>query len=189
MGHFRRYGRYYRRALFGLGVLFLGIGGLESRLIVSGTTLPQSVTLAALGEQRAVANVHVTVSQFSFGEGLVIESKDGRWTRVWVPLLLPDGSWTKRPVVAMVTGVQNDDELTAKINRPALTGVVTNGIFLGLGDRQREKFAEHYPQVNFSNAIALHIDRRFPSTLVTGVVLALGLISLASWVYLRCFHP
>ena len=183
MTHFQKYGRYYRTALFALGVLLVMIWGLELQLLVSGTALPQAVTLAELGGQKTVANVHVTISQFTVGDHLVIESKDRRWTRVWVPLLQPDASWTQRPVVAIVTGVQNEDELTAKINRPVLTGVVTNGIFLGLGDRQCEKLAEHYPQIDFSNAIALHIDRAFPSPLVTGVVLALGCISLASSAY------
>lgn len=164
------------------------LGSLELRLLLNGTSQPQAITLSELGEQEDIANVHVTVSDFVVGKSLVVESKGDRWTRVWVPLLEPDGSWSDRPVVAIVTGVRSEAELPPKIGRPALTGVITDGAFISLDQRHREKFAERYPRIDFSNAITLHVDRRFPSPVVTALVLAVGIVSLAAAIYLTFFR-
>jgi hypothetical protein len=174
--------------LLGKLLLIAGIGlavygGFESSLLVYGTAQPQAIALSDLGRTGKIANVHVTVSEFTTGEGLVVESKDDRWTRVWVPLLKPDGSWTERPVVAYVTGVQNEAELAAKIEHPALTGVITNGV-QSLGSKQREQFAPQYPNVDLSNAIAFHVGRRFPTAIVTVPLLLLGIVFLAAGGYL-----
>jgi hypothetical protein len=173
-----------------LGKLFLiaGLGltiyfGFESMLLCYGTPQPEAISLRDLGRKGKIRNVHVTVSDFQAAEGIVIESSDDRWTRVWVPLFTPDGAWTERPVVMYVTGVQNEAELAAKINHEKLTGVITNGM-QNLGKKQRGHFAPQYPNVDLSDAIALHLGRRFPAPLITLPLLALGIAALSGGGYL-----
>jgi len=163
-------------------LMIVGLGltiyfGFELMLLSYGTSQPQVVALSELGRKGPVPNVHVTVHGFCTGDDFVLETSRDRWTRVWVPLLTTEGQWTERPVVAYVTGVQNEQELAAKIEQAQLTGVITNGM-QGLGKNQQEKFAPLYPSVDLSDAIALQVGRSFPNPVVTMPLLMLGIVLL-----------
>ena len=170
--------------LLGKIALIVGLGlalyfGFELYLLSRGTAEPQPMTVAELGKKGALANVHVTLTDFQAAEQYLIEAEGDRWVRVWIPLFTPDGNWTERPVMAYVTGVHNDAELSAKLSRGQLAGVVTNGM-QGFGKKQQEQIAPAYPGVDLSDAIAFQIGRSFPQAVVAiplfllGVVLFLG---------------
>ena len=151
--------------------------GFELYLLSRGTAKPQPMTVAELGRKGSLANVHVTITDFQPAEQFLIETEGDRWNRVWIPLFTPEGKWTERPVMAYVTGVQNDVELSAKIGGSELTGVVTNGM-QGFGKNQQEQIAPAYPGVDLSDAIAFQIGRSFPSPLVAVPLFLLGVVLL-----------
>jgi hypothetical protein len=161
----------------GVGLTILG--GSDVLLLLRGQAEPALLAVAELGRPGAIGNVHVTIRDFQPGNFTVIEQRNDTWTRVWVPLLKPDGTWPERPVVAYVTGVRNELELAGALNKATLTGVITNGI-QGLGRAQQEKFAPGYPNVDLSDAIAFHVDRSFPSAIPT-LSMTLGGLLLFIW--------
>jgi hypothetical protein len=168
----------------GLGALLLG--GFDVTLLLRGTRTPEVTTAAALGAADGTSNVHLTVTNFRFGDGIVIEKDDtGNWTRVWVPVLTPDGQWTPRPIVAHTRQVANQEELDRFLRQEEITGVVSNGM-QSLGSNQQQQFATHYPSADLSGALALEIGRRFPSPFVAYPVAIGGLIAFAVGIGL-CF--
>jgi hypothetical protein len=166
------------RILFIVGLGALLLGGFDVTLLLRGTVAPERTTAEALGAADGTNNVHLTVTSFRFGDRLVIEKdNNGNWKRVWVPVLLPDGRWTPRPIVAHTNHVSNQEELDHFLKQDQVTGVVSNGM-QSLGRNQQEQFAVHYPSANLSGAIALDIGRRFPSPLVAYPVAIAGLLAI-----------
>lgn len=162
--------------------LIVGLGlslyfGFELYLLSRGTSEPQLMAVAELGRRGALANVHVTITDFQPAEKCLIETENDRWVRAWVPLFMPDRKWTERPVLAYVTSVQNDAELFARIGRGQLTGVVTNGL-QGFGSKQQGEIAPAYPNVVLSDAIAFNVGRSFPRPVVAIPLFLLGLVLL-----------
>lgn len=159
--------------ILGFGALIYG--GFETAIAVQGTSEPEVVTLTDLGKKDGTNNVHLTITDFEFGENYLIESDDtGRWKRVWFPLVLPGEKWTERPVVAYATHLNQETELNPLLARRSLTGVVTN-VSQRLGSDQQEQFKKMYPDANLSGAIAFHIDRRLPSLFLMIPLTLLGL--------------
>src|SRR5947209_6427971 len=106
----------------GLGALLLG--GFDVTLLVRGTPTPEVTTAAALGAADGTSNVHLSVTNFKFGDGVVVEQDDsGKWKRVWLPVLTPDGKWTPRPIVAHTSRVSNQEELARLVEQYEITGV------------------------------------------------------------------
>src|SRR3982751_3905553 len=119
--------RLVARILFIAGLGFLLIGGFCVFLLLRGTRTPEVTTAEALGTPNGTRNVHLTVTNFRFGDGLIIEKDDhDKWKRVWVPVLTPDGRWTPRPIVAHTNRVSNPEELGQLLEQKEITGVVSN---------------------------------------------------------------
>jgi hypothetical protein len=169
--------------IIGLGVLL--IGGFDVSLLLRGTRTPEVTTLEALGAADGSSNVHLTVTNFKFGDGIVIEKEDpDHWKRVWVPVLTPGGQWTARPIVAHTNRVSDQQELDRFLKQDKITGVVSNGM-QSLGRNQQRKFAVHYPTADLSSALALEIGRRFPSPFVAYPLTIGGLCALVAGIWLR----
>ena len=176
--------KFVLKILFAVGLGATLYSGFNVWLRLNGTTEPQAVTLEELGKSDGTNNVHLTISKFKIGPGVFHEvNKDGRWSRVWLPLLTPSGEWTSRRVVAWSNAVSNDAELKTLLERRVLTGVVSNGM-QSLGPNQRDQLAGTYPGVDLNGAIAFKIDGAFPSVLlaypiaITGVVLLTVVVGL-----------
>lgn len=171
------------RSLYGLlmcliafGLLLLG--GFDIWLLYRGSLEPEEVGLTALGDPNGTKNVHLTITNFVFGDGIVFIFDDEKWERAWIPLLSPDGEWTERPVVAYTNSSFTQSELKQLLERDKLTGVVTNGI-KGFGSNQREKMAPMYPGANLKGAIAFEIDGKYPSPYFAYPLTALGAAVMA----------
>jgi hypothetical protein len=178
--------RFAGRILFIAGLGAFLIGGFDVTLLLRGTRMPEVTTAAALGAADGTSNVHLTVTNFRFGDGIVIEKDDrGNWKRVWLPVLTPDGQWTPRPIVAHTNQVSNQEELGRLLKQDGITGVVSNGM-QSLGSNQQKQLAVRYPSVDLSGAIALEIGRRFPSPFLAYPVAIGGLIALVAGIGL-CF--
>lgn len=165
---------YVIRVLFVIGLACSLFGFKEARLAFNGTKEPEQVTLAALGATDGTSNVHLTVSDFQFGEGVVFEEKNGRWTQIWIPLVEPGEKWTPRPIVVNSNDVKSEHDLNSLVLKTELTGVITGG----LGSKQSKQFAAMYPQTDLKNALVLDLDKSFPSTLTAVGLLVIGVIAL-----------
>jgi len=169
---------FITRILFVLGLGATIFGVMESLLAFNGTAKPEEITLAALGEPDGTDNVHLTITDFEYGEGVVFEEqKNGEWNQIWIPLVLPGEKWTARPIVANTSSVKGEADLEQLVERLTLTGVVTN-ISKGLGKEKKEQFTMLYPEVNLDEALVFQIDRRFPSLLYTIPLTLVGVVFL-----------
>ncbi|WP_339727025.1 hypothetical protein [uncultured Gimesia sp.] len=172
------------RILFVLGLAGTIFGARETLLVFRGTAEPEQVTLAALGQKDGTDNVHLTITDFEFGEGVVFEEKkNGEWKQIWIPLVLEGEKWTDRPVIARTNEISREADLISLILKPELTGVVSN--FLGgLGSDQKKQFKAMYPNAALDGAIVFDLNKKFPSPiyaisiLVVGVVCLIGAIGL-----------
>ncbi len=81
-------------------------------------------------------------------------------------------------MVAWSNTIPNESELGALFKRSVLTGVVTNGR-QSLGSNQQQIFAEKYPNVDLSAAIAFQVEGPFPSPWIAYPVTAIGVLLLA----------
>jgi hypothetical protein len=87
------------------------VGGIDLTLLLRGTRTPEVTTATALGATDGTNNVHLTITNFRFGEGIIEKDGTGNWKRVWLPVLTPGGQFTPRPIVAHTKQISNDDEL------------------------------------------------------------------------------
>ena len=140
-------------------VIFLFDAWRDRQVLALGTPEPVRVRLADLAAGR-VANVHVTVTDFAFAaDGRVVEEKDGRWNRVWIPMLVPgQGS-----VAAVLRSFRIADErqLRAFLARKEVTGIVTNEIDGRLGSEEVEALRKRYPALDPANIPVLAEGRGF----------------------------
>ncbi|QDU43249.1 hypothetical protein Mal52_17210 [Symmachiella dynata] len=172
--------RFVGRILLLIGLGATIFGGFNSYLSLRGTSEPEPVTLSALGAADGTNNTHLSISEFTVGEQFVIEaSENGKWRRVWIPLMTPENAWPARPVIAYTDAAANEMELATILQRQALTGVVTNGM-QGLGKNQREQFAIPYPGVNLDGALAFSVDHSFPSAVLMIPLTLIGLVFLVA---------
>ncbi len=126
------------RLLFIAGLGCLILGGSDVSLLLRGTATPEETTAKTLGSEEGIRNVHLTVKEFQFGSRVVIEKDDdGKWKRVWIPVLTPYGKWTPRPIVIHTSQISNREELEQFLNRDQVTGFISNGI-QGLGRYQQQ---------------------------------------------------
>lgn len=155
-------------------------GGVDVSLLWRGTPQPQEVTLTELGARDGTNNVHLTVTEFQFGDGMVIQyEEDGGWDAIWIPLLTPDGKWTDHPVVLHSGRITNDAELERTLQLTSVTGVVSN-FKQGLGVTQQAEFAKLYPNADLRSAIAIQLNGKFPSPSIAYTALICGVIAVVA---------
>jgi hypothetical protein len=183
--------RFAGRLLFIIGLGALLMGGFKSSLLLRGTKHPESVTIGQLGALDGTSNVHLTVTDYRFGEHIVTIKDDGRWERVWIPLLTKGGHWTQRPVVAHSKNIENFAQLEAVRTRSEVTGVVSN-FMQSLGSNQQREFAKLYPSDDLHGAIAIEIDATMPSPWIAFPMFMFGIVAFPAglcMLYLGYFRP
>ena len=147
----------------GAALLFAGLFFFDAwrdrQMLALGTPAPARVPLADLAAGR-VANVHVTVTDFTFGDGRVVEEKDDRWNRVWVPMLVPG----QRTVGAVVRSfrIENEYQLRAFLARTEITGIVVNEVDGRLGSDETDALRKRYPALDPATVPLLAEGRGFP---------------------------
>lgn len=175
------------RILFYLATGALLMGGYQSSLLLRGSVHPERATIREIGDVNGTSNVHLTVTDFEFGQHIVTLKENGDWRRVWIPLLLPDGSWPDRKVVLHTNRVDNLAQLNTVLKRTTVTGVATN-FLQSLGSNQQEQFAPIYPNVDLDGAIALELDGSMPSPWIAYPLLVFGLVGLPVSIKLMFFR-
>ena len=174
------------RILFYLGTGAVLMGGYQSSLLLRGTVDPERATITEIGAADGTTNVHLTVTDFEFGKHIVTLKDDGTWERVWIPLLLPDGSWPVRKVVLHSGEIKDPAQLNAALKLRTVTGVATN-FYQSLGRNQQEEFEPIYPNVELRGAIALELDGKMPSPWIAYPLFIFGLVAFPSGIKLMFF--
>jgi len=98
------------RLLFLIGLAAVLIGGFDVSLLLRGTRSPEVVTITELGADDGTRNVHLTVTDFQFGDGFVLEEEEG----VCEELSVGRSAWShcpraRRPVPVAVRGLSGGD--------------------------------------------------------------------------------
>ncbi len=166
------------KLLFTFGVGMLIMGGYQSSLLLRGTKVAEVVSIDELGRADGTNNVHLTVTDFAFGEYIVTYKKDGSPQRAWFPLLTKDGKWTDRPVVLHSKHCTSPTDITNLIQQKSVTGVVSN-FMQSLGSFQRDQFAKIYPNDDLQGAIALELDATLPSPWIAFPLFFSGVLATA----------
>jgi hypothetical protein len=176
-------------ALVGLvmGGILAWLGGQQLSIYKQGSATPQDIRLADLAEHGPGNNIHVRVTDFTFGKHLVVEEKRGRWNRVWIPMLPagadPGDRTAKVKVLAKSFNVPDETELARFTSRHVLTGVLTNSIW-PLDSSEESHLKKEYPESDFSSVLIVQEGYSFPTPAKIALFLggggALLLIALAS---------
>jgi len=166
--------------IIGLGAGIYGI--FESITVVLGTQEPEVVTIEQAGSADGVGNIHLTITDFAFGDKTAISSEKGEWRRVCVPLLKSDATWTERPIVVYSYKIKSSVELERVLDRKKVTGINTNHNH-GLSKDAREELESHYPGADLSNAIAFELDANYPSP---WIVLPMAILGTCLGIYGLC---
>lgn len=166
------------KLLFTIGIGTLLLGGYQTSLLLRGTEAAEVVSIEELGQETGTNNVHLTVTDFVFGEYIVTYKKDGTPARTWFPLLTKAGNWTQRPVVLHSKHATSPITINQVLQQRTVTGVVSN-FMQSLGKSQREQFAAIYPNDDLSGAIALELNGTMPSPWLAFPLFCFGIISTA----------
>jgi hypothetical protein len=147
------------------------------RVFAAGTPTPVDVSLASLTTKGVNGNPHVRVTDLQFGATYVVETNNGAWNRVWVPVLFGGGV----RAVVKTFNVSDEGQLRALCSRRDVTGIVTNDLH-SLGSAEVGKLTANYPGVDFYSLPVIEHARVFPTAgrvwSLTGA--SLGLLTLAA---------
>jgi hypothetical protein len=165
-------------ALGGLvGGGIVGFLGYQEWIILSrGSPQPQRIRLADLTAKGPGDNVHVEVTDFSWGENCVTEEKHGKWNRVWIPIF-PGGAANQGQVRALVKtfSVADEGQLRQMLRRPTVTGVIDNVIpGHSLGSAEIAELKKGYPNVDVGTLLVIAEGKTFPSPEKVYLLLGIG---------------
>jgi hypothetical protein len=172
-----------------LGTLIAGgivglLGWQQRTLLQQGSATPQQIRLADLTARGPGDNIHVTVTDFVFGEQYVVEKKGSRWNRVWIPMFPAEQQGGGDIKVLMKTfHIADEGQLAGFYGKQTLTGVITNSIH-SLGSGETEELKKAYPGADLSSVWIVEEGREFPTEagvtrmlVIGGGLLALGVLS------------
>src|SRR5262249_20508329 len=142
-------------------LLLAVIAWQDSYMLSAGSPTPTRMAVSELGAQGPGDNIHVTVTEFGFGRQYAILKEKGRWTRVYIPLLPPDGSKGIR-VVVTTQRVLDQAQLARFVQQTTLTGIIGNDVPLVRSPGVMH-LENSYPGVDFSQVLILEVDWTFPS--------------------------
>jgi hypothetical protein len=163
------------------------------KLFSQGDAVPQVISLADLERNGPGANIHVTVTDLVLAPKYVVETKNNRWNRVWVPMFR-SGQGEGRgdiKVVARNFDINDERQLEGLYHQRQLTGVIVNSVW-GLASSELEYLQKNMPGVDFSSALVFDVGRSFPTRggiaaligATSGLIVA-ALLAAGVWVFLK----
>jgi hypothetical protein len=165
------------------GLVLGGIAWQNYTLLQQGKPTPQQLRVGELAANGPGDNIHVTLTDFDFGDGYVVERKNGRWNRVWIPAFPDDQAGQVNEIKVLVTTsrVKDEAELERFYQQETVTGIITNSIHWQ-GSEIRE-LQRSYPDLDVSSLWVVDAGRAFPSeqefyvtAACSGGLLLLGLV-------------
>ena len=173
-------------ALVGFGILAY-FTYHEAWLASKSSDKPEEIKIKDLIKRGASGNANIILTDFVLCGNFVMQqkSKNGSWTHVWIPAVPTDQADPdpKAPppnppdpkVLFFSTNITNPHELEAKLNRPKVSGMVTNGITT-LEPKIRDLLKQSYPRADFDTCLIIQEGRTATSF---GAIGAMGVASAA----------
>jgi hypothetical protein len=157
----------------------------QHSLFESGSPTPTPIRAEDLKSWAEGDNVHVTVTEFGFGEKYITTQRQNEqnYQGLWVPLLPPEGRRGIR-VVAYSSRIKTKEQLAEFVRRNSLTGILSTRH----GDMPMQQLEEGYPGVDFSRVMVLSVDQNFPRPIkiqslaaAAGILLVAAAAGLLAW--------
>jgi hypothetical protein len=151
--------------IFG-GILF-GVGWQERGMAANASAQPEEISLKNLIARGPDGNPNIILTDYVLCENLVYESKNGRWTKVWIPAipttdLPPNATKVGRPgnIRALVFSINagNEAEVEQRCQQPKLRALVTNKI-VSLGGQEKKLLEQNYPGTDFARCLIIQEGR------------------------------
>lgn len=169
-----------------LAVAAAGLCGLalwqEQTLASLARPTPQRMTLQQLVAQGPGDNIHVTVTEFSFAPDWVFEERQGKWTRVWIPLHpgTDAADADEFQVIARTADAPDEAAVEQFYRQTELTGLIVNSIHR-LRSPELIVLEREYPHIEAAQILVLDTSRRLtsPETLALLRQLTMGLPIIA----------
>ena len=126
-----------------------------------------SMRLSDLLNRESIETRHVTLTDFTFGDGYAYETGAAAWVSVSVPVFLKRdvAEPIEEPdrILAIVEAweIQNEDQLREVLRQEELTGVLSSKPYW-LGATRGPLLTEANPGMTIDNVWALHIFREHP---------------------------
>ncbi len=163
----------------------IGAKDLELRFKTSGE--PASIPLSELIRKGPGKSEYVTVTQFVFGERVIIEREGTSWKEVWIPLFPPDAAPSVIEVIVETSDVRNQEQLRGFRAQQTITGLCT-GTRRDLTNKELgKKLRESYPGLGEISVWVVEdvpeipgMRRVFLMFAVAGVLLSVGGVSALS---------
>ncbi len=178
--------------LIGLALLFgaiLAFAGMQQReLHVLGSVPPQEITTAELLANGPGTNRHVTLTEFQPG-GYAVQSKNGKWSQVWIALFPPGAAAGDIQVVLSMKGVSSEAELEQLLAAGRINAICSAKLRTSWGTKLGPEIEAANPGSTLTAAWSLEELREVPSAgLVTsllagsgGCFVAVLLLALVVW--------
>ncbi len=180
--------------LFGgmLGIILLGIAFQESELREIVSVPPVELTLDTILTAGPSGHQHITVTEFEFGEGYVVEEENFRWSKTWVPAFPRGKAAPRDPIQCVVQplGVDHHEDILAIEQQQSITGILR--VDSSLGSDVATELKKVNPGRELAVRYLLEEVRRIPnettirwlyaSAIGVGV---LGLVGVVALVYQR----
>jgi hypothetical protein len=157
-------------------------GCREERLAGASSRVPETIALEKLIARGPDGNPNIVLTNYRICPNFVYERRTvggqmvGDWTKVWVPIVADKAD--ANPLVALFGGraaggdnvqaiicsthVSNEQELTQRLGKSQLRGMVTNRIS-SLNSKEKELLRNKYPSTNFDSCLIIE-DGREPSS-------------------------
>jgi len=108
-----------------IGLVLLLNGFRQNAHLARGSATPQRVQHDDLVVRGPGDNIHVTITDFTFARGHVVEEDDGTWKRVWIPMNPARvAGLNDRRVVVRTNNIRSKADLEEFYRREEVTGIV-----------------------------------------------------------------
>jgi len=159
----------------GFIAFFLLADGLwKKKTLARGSATPQRVRHDDLALRGAGDNIHVTITDFKFAPGYVVEEDNGSWQRVWIPMEPASVGRLKvhQRVVVRSSDIDSKRELEEFYRRKEVTGLILEDA--GAGGERNDLLRQRNPGLDPNHALIVAEGRGFPSRSGVYIQLAIG---------------
>jgi hypothetical protein len=182
-----------------VGVALLAVGVPEWRLGRGVSPAPERISLKELIARGPEGNPNIILTDFEFADKYVYETRNGAWTRVYVPVMPKDEAVpvpeqlrhaVKIKAVLVSPNVHREEDIVTVLGEPELPALVTNRI-RSLGAAEGELLRDAYPWIDVQHCLIIEEGRApmsggFAAILIGGgVLLLLGALGVTGFQIVR----
>ncbi len=152
----------------------------EKKNLARGSATPQRVRYDDLVVRGPGDNIHVTITDFTFAPGYVVDEDDGSWQKVWIPMqpATVQGLNVHRRVVVRSSNIKTKAQLEDFYDRTEVTGLIFEDTSAYQGERN-DLLRQRNRGLDPDDVLLVDEGREFPTRSGVNIELAIGWTSLA----------